>query len=565
MSWAPNVFSPNLRFIFDQLRRQRRLLIASISLMLVAAAIEPVIPALMKPLLDQTIPNRGNTGSLLVPLMIFLAFVARGVVDYLSSLVAQKISQLAVHQIRSDLFSAITSIPFGHLKKADPGFYASKVLNDVGSISGALSTVWITLVKDSLVVVLLLAYLLYTSATLTILIFLTLPLAALLVRKSSAKIRSSSKNIQEHSANLNSALVDYLSPTGLRDIYTLGIQNFARARFSDLSTRLATETITLSRRQATIVPLVQVIAALGVCIAIALAVTFPMGLDSPGEFVSFMAAMAMIFEPIKRLTNLNTVIQRGLVGVESVREVLLEGGAQQRHKPTSTGLLFKPDSISLKITSKVHDGHPILGPIKLELNSGRFIGLKGLSGSGKSSLAMIFARLDGSFEGEITSIPIPQDGGNDVWPLVNNDFCTPLFPGLLYLGPQPMIFADTLINNVSFGTDVSENHDRTRRSLEHAGLTHLANSLEIQVGCGGRALSAGESQRLAFARVFYFRPRFLIIDEATGSLDEMTERNLMEELKNEIPLLGGLIISHRETTYKYVDQIYLLESGKIKS
>lgn len=557
--------SPNLRFIFVQLTGHRRLLGASVFLMLVAAAIEPVIPALMKPLLDQTIPNRGSSGSLWIPFLIFLAFVVRGVVDYLSSLVAQKISQLAVHQIRADLFSAITAIPFGRLQKADPGFYASKVLNDVGSISGALSTVWITLVKDSLIVVLLLAYLLYTSATLTILIFLTLPLAALLVQKSSSKIRSSSRSIQEHAANLNSALVDYLSPTGLRDIYTLGVQKFARSRFSQLSIRLATETITLSRRQATIVPLVQVIAASGVCIAIALAVAYPMGLDSPGEFVAFMAAMAMIFEPIKRLTNLNTVIQRGLVGVESVREVLLEADVYQRNKFAGAGFLSEPHSIALQIDRKVHDGRHILGPIKLTLNAGTLTGLKGVSGSGKSSLAMIFARLDENFDGALASEPISRDNDTAKVPLETDEFFTPLFPNLLYLGPQPMVFADTLINNVSFGTDSSRDFERTKTSLVYAGLSDLTNSLELLVGCGGRALSAGESQRLAFARVFYFRPRFVIIDEATGSLDEATERALMQNLRREIPELGGILISHRESTYRYADELYQLEGGTLSS
>lgn len=316
--------SKNLFFVYNYLIAQKRRLVASILLMLLAAGLEPIIPALMKPLLDQTIPNRGNSDTLLIPIALFMAFLFRGLVEYFSSITAQKISQLTVHQIRIDLFSAITELPFGRIRKADPGFYASKILNDVASISGALSTVWITLVKDSLVVLLLLAYLLYASPALTALIFLTLPLAGLLVQRSTSKIRTSSRKIQEHAANVHSSLADYLSLSGLRDIYSLGIQHFARSRFSELSSNLAGETITLSRRQATVVPLVQVIAATGVCAAITLAVTLPMGLESPGEFVAFMAAMAMIFEPIKRLTNLNTVIQKGFVGIESVRAVLEE-------------------------------------------------------------------------------------------------------------------------------------------------------------------------------------------------------------------------------------------------
>lgn len=201
--------------------------------------------------------------------------------------------------------------------------------------------------------------------------------------------------------------------------------------------------------------------------------------------------------------------------------------------------------------------------LSLELHQGKFIGLRGISGSGKSTLAMILSRLDDDYDGELLLTPPAKPKlSNNARSLISG-FLNPIFPGLLYLGPQPMVYSDTVLNNVSFGTDTSKNYSKTRVSLENAGLTELANDLEMLVGCGGRALSAGECQRLACARVFYFCPNFIILDEATSSMDEETERRIMERLRGHLPLLGALIISHRDKTYQYVDQTYFLNDGTL--
>lgn len=561
--------SPNLKYIFAELSHQRRLLATSVLLMLVGAAIEPAIPALMKPLLDETIPNRDHAVSLGTPALILLAFLAKGVIDYLANITAQKISQNAVHRIRTELFAAISRLPFTELRKADPGFYASKMLNDVGSISGALSTVWVTLVKDTLVIIFLLAYLLYLSWPLTLLILVSLPLAAWIVQRSSEKIRQSSRNLQGHSSNLNSALVDYFSLTGLRDIFSLGVKNFARERVQRLSRTLADESLTLARRQAVIVPLVQIVAAIGVTTAIALAVKLPLGLNTSGDFVAFMAAMAMIFEPVKRLTNLNTVIQRGLVGVESVRSILSQAiGASKifvtdgsEHSSTGSGL-------SLKLNAKSFGG-PILVNCNLDLVAGEFVGIRGASGTGKTTLALIASGLDQDFDGHLQvadseSTDLSEANSSADAPSAHH--LEPSLAGVIYLGPQPMIFSDTLANNVSFGLDLSEGRQHTRTCLETCSLGYLGDHLEQMVGPGGRILSAGEAQRLAIARALFFRPRFVVLDEATGSMDESTETAVMTAFREALPDIGGVIISHRESTYKFAEkQLRLGTEGLVEA
>lgn len=553
--------NPNLKFIFQRLSAHRRLVGTSVILMVLAAALEPIIPALMKPLLDQTIPNRGEAGTLWVPVLLLLAFLTRGLIDYFSNVIAQKISQSAIHAIRVELFSAITKLPYAKLRRADPGFYTSKVLNDVASISGALSTIWVTLLKDSLIVALLIAYLFYASPVLTSLLFISLPVAGLLVHHSSRKIRDSSRKIQGHASNVSSALIDYLSPTGLRDIYSLGIHKFAKRRFSDLSNGLATETITMSRRQATIVPLVQIIAAVGVCLAIALAISFPMGLSSPGEFVSFMAAMAMIFEPIKRLTNLNTVIQRGVVGIESVRDVLEEAQSIQASWTSPHQGGDRLAGLLITIDEKNYHGVNVLRKLSLDLRRGEFIGIQGRSGSGKSTIGILAAGLDDDFQGEIRRTQLKSDFSSEASGSNPSNFAdlTPLSPGVLYLSANPTIFADSILNNVSFGLDSSPNHESTKQSLVSAGLGELSLELGCFVGCGGRALSAGEAQRLAIARAFFFQPEFLILDEATGSIDVQTERLVMKRLRDRFPRMGGVIISHRPSTYEHASCVYALK------
>lgn len=559
------VLSPNLRFIFSELTRQPKLLVYSVFLMISGAAIEPAIPALMKPLLDETIPNRNEAASFITPLLILLAFLFKGIIEYVSNITAQKMSQLAVHRIRSELFRSICHLPFNVVRRADPGFYASKMLNDVGSISGAISTVWVTLVKDSLIILFLLTYLLYMSWLLTLIILFSLPLVAYIVHRSSLRIRQSSKNLQDHSANLNSALVDYFSGTGLRDIFTVGIKSFAQKRVAKLSENLAMESLTLARRQALVVPLVQLIAAAGVTAAVSLALWLPMNLNTAGEFVSFMAALAMLFEPLKRLTNLNTVIQKGLVGVESVRTII-ESAREVNSRQISSQT--RPVSPPLEIFLDIKD--KLVGETKLQrcgfsLEQGKFMGIKGVSGSGKSTIAFILAGLDTDFIGHLNVVRTHHDRNlTDV--IIQESSCHSRMgestsPGLIYLGPQPMIFSDTVLHNVSFGMDESEGHVRTKTALERTQLSHLAAEIEQPIGGGGRVLSAGEAQRLAIARVHFFKPSFVILDEATGSMDENTELIILSELRSALPQLGGLIISHRESAYRFSDKILYLENG----
>ena len=563
------LLSPNLRFIFSELTRQRKLLVYSVLLMIAGAAIEPVIPALMKPLLDETIPNRNEATSFVTPLLILLAFLFKGIIEYVSSITAQRMSQLAVHRIRSELFRSICHLPFDIVRRADPGFYASKMLNDVGSISGAISTVWVTLVKDSLIILFLLTYLLYMSWILTLIILFSLPLVSYIVYRSSVRIRLSSKSLQDHSANLNSALVDYFSSAGLRDIFTMGIKTFAQQRVGKLSENLALESITLARRQALVVPLVQLVAAVGVTAAVSLALWLPLGLNTAGDFVSFMAALAMLFEPLKRLTNLNTVIQKGLVGVESVRTIVEAArGSHTWQRSDEVSSEGPPLKIFLDMKEKLI-GEAKLEGCRLSLQQGEFVGLRGVSGSGKSTIAFIMAGLDTDFVGHLDMLrengPSTFAGEALEGPVCHRRMSESSSPGLIYLGPQPMIFSDTVLHNVSFGMDESDGFVDTRMALKRSQLSHLADHIEQPIGCGGRVLSAGEAQRLAFARVHFFKPAFVILDEATGSMDEETELMILSELRRAFPNIGGLIISHRESAYRFVEKVLHLENGLLSA
>jgi|GEM_PF-4240289 len=538
--------------------------------MVLTAAVEPLIPALLKPLLDESMANAGGSAvSTWMPLSLMGAFVLKGVLEYFSSVVSQRITQEVIHDIRVDVFSSVVGMSLSQFSKSASGHYLSKVTFDVGNISSAVSTAWLTLVKDVLIVVFLLGYLLYMSWALTLVILLFAPLVSFLIISTSRKISRSSKRLQDHSSALNGQLVDYFSVQGIRDTRIFRATRFAVDSFRDSSQDFARETILQTRIQALGVPLVQIIAATGVCLCILIALLTPVGLDSPGSFVSFMAAMAMVFEPVRRLANLNVTIQRGLVAIRSVQETLrsesIGGRGRESGRPglvaseDSAGFLNSRSGLGLVargLEKRLADGRVLLGGINLNIPSGACIGIVGESGAGKSTLAAILAGLEPADSGDVLCAEPSGELHS-----ISEELLGP--GGIIYLGPQSMLFGETVLINVSFGRDGSEGFSLTRDALRAAGMDSFAENLYEILGLGGREISSGERQRISLARVFFARPRLLILDEATASIDEETERSVINNIRTMLPELTTVVIAHRASALEKCSSVFRLHDGKL--
>ena len=377
--------------LFQAVLPYKGVMAISLLAMVAAAALEPVLPALLKPLVDQSLIAKDQSSMWQVPLLLLLAFLGKGIAEYVANVSSQWVANKAIHDLRCQVFRHQMQLPLSTHLQQTQGRMLSRLLYDIPQVGAALSSAWIIVIRDTLVIIGLLAYLFWTAWQLTVLILAIAPFVAWLIKVASQKLRGGNQAIQETTADLTGTIEESLH--GVREIKLFHTYAHEGERFASVSERLRHETMATVKVAALNVPLVQVLAAAAVSAVIWVATSLSAQDQlSPGAFVAFVAAMSMVFEPIRRLTNINPVIQKGLAGAQSLYEVLdslAEPDAQtdgpwpraQGHLRLAHLGFHYPDQ-----------SEPALADINLEIATGQTVALVGASGSGKTTLINLIAR-----------------------------------------------------------------------------------------------------------------------------------------------------------------------------
>ncbi|UCE30617.1 MAG: ATP-binding cassette domain-containing protein, partial [Burkholderiales bacterium] len=508
-------------------RPYKRVVALSLVAMAVAAALEPVLPALLRPLVDESLIAKDPTSLWRVPLLILVAFVFKGLAEYLATVSSQWVAQRAIADLRGELFAHQLDLPMSHFGAESTGRMISRVTYDAEQVGAALSSAWIIVIRDSMILVGLSAFLLYTAWELTLMMLVIAPVIALAIRQASRLMRTGSRDVQARMGELTARLDEAL--TGIREvkIYAAGARE--RRRFVELVERLRRDAMRVVRAQAANVPLVQMLAAAAVA-----GVIYAAGLLSaddrltPGGFVAFIAAMAMLFEPIRRLTNVNAVIQRGLAGAQSLFG-LLDTPTEHVAQAASASATAPERAVGRLVLQGVRYRHPgqdgwALDGIDLEIAPGRRVAVVGPSGGGKSSLLHLLAGFDVPTEGAVL-----LDGhslgqwGLEAWRAQ-----------IALVSQNIVLFDDTVRANIALGRDeASEAQVIAAAKAAHAWsfIEALPKGLETPLGAKGMALSGGQRQRLALARAFLKDAPVLLLDEATSALDAESERAVRQALR----------------------------------
>jgi subfamily B ATP-binding cassette protein MsbA len=290
--------------------------------MIAAASLEPVLPALLKPLVDESLIKKNHVAQWQVPLFLMLAFLAKGVAEYVANVSSQWIANKAITDLRQQVFRHQMHLPIPVHQAEAGGRMLSRILYDIPQVGAALSNAWIIVVRDTLIIIGLTGYLIYTAWELTLVIVAIAPIVAWLIRVASRKLRGSNqRDAGDHRPHDRHGRGDpgrRARDQALRHPRPRGPR--ASVKWPNAC---ASQTMRTVRVSAVNVPLVQVLAAAAVATVIWTATSLSaQDKLSPGEFVSFVTAMSMLFEPIRRLTNINAVIQRGLAGAQSIFELL---------------------------------------------------------------------------------------------------------------------------------------------------------------------------------------------------------------------------------------------------
>lgn len=531
-----------------------RVALISVLAMASVAALNPVLPGLLEPLLDESLIAKRSDATWQVPLMLLLAALAKGCAEYVANVSSQWVANKAIEDLRKLVFDHQMTLPVSTHQAETPGRMMSRITYDVPQVGSALSTAWIVVIQDTLTIIALVAMLLWKAWHLTLVIVAIGPLVALVIRKASSGLRASNQAMQMTMAEMTSSLEESIH--GIREIKIFGTYEHESGRFSRVASRLRKETMRAVRVSAANVPLVQMLASMAVAGVIFVASTLAQNdMLTPGAFVSYVVTMAMIFEPIRRLTNINSVIQRGLAGAQSIFNLIDTPPEADAGKVSVERVRGE---IRFENLSFAYPGQstPAVCDFSLTVAPGETVAFVGASGSGKTTLMALAARFFAPSSGCIRIDGIPID-----------EFSLPCLRSQIGLvGQHAMLFDDMIRLNIAYGRQ-SASDDEIRRAAEQAHaaefIANLPEQYDTRIGSNGSRLSGGQRQRLAIARAFLKDAPILLLDEATSALDNESERVVREALVELRRNRTVLVVAHRLTTIRDANRIVVMDRGRI--
>ncbi len=522
--------------------------------LLTIAAMEPATAMVLKELVDESLIAKNPDSFVLMPLLLAGVFIVKGFAEYFSKVFSKWIAEKAILNIRADMYSKMQHLPFHKFQSYGTGTLMSKITYDVPQASSALSTAWVILIRDTLTVLALVAYLLFISWQLTLLMLIIGPVVAYIIDKASRLMRHSSKAMQQNMGQLTHRLEESL--TAHQDIKIYSAEEYEGKRFQNTATELLNNTMRVTRVSALNVPLVQVLAAIALAGVVYVAMQMSaQDLFTPGELLAYITAMALTFEPIRRLTSINETVQKGMAASESIFELLDQPNEIDKgvEKPLNT-----LGSIEFKNVDFQYPGSSDLAikQLNLSIPAAQTTALVGQSGSGKSTLVNLISRFYEPTSGQIL---LDQ---TDI-STINRKF---LREQIAMVGQKVTLFDDTVAANIAYGHTEFDREKIIKAAKDaHAWefIEKLPNGLDTQIGENGNLLSGGQRQRIAIARAFLKNAPILILDEATSALDNKSEQMIQEAMEELRQNRTVIIIAHRLSTIENADQIVVMEHGHI--
>lgn len=532
-----------------------KVFVGGLAAMGLSSLVEPVFPAMMKQLLDEGFSqNAGKWDWLFYPLAIMGIFLARAIFGFIGEYAMSWVSNNVVTELRQAMFARMVRLPTGYYGDNLSGRLMSRIAYDVAGVAGAATNALTSMVKDSLAIVGLLAWLLYLNWQLTLITLSVVPFIAFVVRTFSKRLRAVAKGQQESMGKITQVLQEAIE--GHKVVKIFGGQTYEEARFYKCvreQRRLAMRATMAVAAQS---PIVQFFAATGVAIIMGVALKQASSDQTTvGSFVSFITAMLMILAPLRRLTDVNAPIQRGLAAAESVFSVIDEDAEEDKgtHDLGRAKGLVEFDNV--KFTYPGADRAALAG-VSLTIRPGESVALVGPSGSGKTTAANLLPRFYAIDGGEIRV---------DGHPLASIRLGS-LRDNIAMVSQDVVLFNDTIAANIAYGGKSKATLDEIRAAAKAAHalefIDALPDGLQTMIGENGVKLSGGQRQRLAIARAILKDAPILILDEATSALDTESERHVQAALDELMRGRSTLVIAHRLSTVERADRIVALAQGR---
>ena len=517
------------------------------------AASSTALAEMMKRLIDG-IQNPDADFRFFLPLFVVLMFASRGLGTFLSTYFMAYVGRYVIHTLRCDVFAHLLHLPGRFFDQHSSGHLVSRVTYHVEQVAGAATNAVTIILREGLFVVGLVGYLFWTNWMLTLLFLGVTPIIAGVVSYVSKRFRRISKRIQHSMGDVTHVASEALS--GYRVVRTHGAEAYEKQRFERVSEENRRQSMKEAMTRAVSSPVVLMLVAISMALLVWLAMA-PSLMENmtPGEFVAFITAAALMIKPVRQLTEINSEIQKGIAAASELFGLLDLTPEQDEGSLIPSKLTG--NVVIENVSFRYGDDQPsVLHNVNLSVAPGELVAIVGRSGSGKSTLVSLLPRFYRPSEGQILI-----DGVNaDEYAL------GPLRQNIALVSQQVTLFNASIADNIAYGVadpDPAAIKAAAEAAYASEFIEKLPESYATVVGENGVMLSGGQRQRLAIARAIFKDAPILILDEATSALDTESERYIQKALEHVCEGRTTLVIAHRLSTIERADRILVMDQGRI--
>jgi len=530
-----------------------KLLLATVCMMIMSAS-TAVTAYLVKPALDDVFINKDISMLKLIPVAVLAVYSLRCLAMFGQQYFMSYVGQDIIRQLRNKLYNRILDLPLSFFQQEKTGVLMSRITYDVNIVRNMVSNAVTGSLRDCFTIIGLVFVIFYQIWELALVAFLVLPLAFYPIVIFGRKVRKYSSGCQETMADMSAFLHETFA--GNKIVKAFGMEPYEKKRFFKKTRRLFRLEMKEVKVKALSSPVMEMLGGVGVAFVIFYGgANVISGKYSTGTFVSFLAAVIMLYDPIKKLSKLNNTIQRGLAATDRVFDII-ERENKIKEAPDPVILAPGPHSVFFDDIFFKYEDAMVLQNIRLKARAGEVIALVGMSGGGKTSMVNLIPRFYDVDRGCIYIDDID----------IRKASITSLRKQIAIVTQEPILFNDTVRNNIAYGRpDASDEQIKAAAEAAYAYnfIKNFPRQFDTLIGELGGRLSGGEKQRICIARALLKDAPILILDEATSSLDTEAESVVQKALENLMKGRTTFVIAHRLSTIAYAHRIIVLKDGKI--